>query len=134
MLESFEASTRMPDRNAINYLIPLAPSLFLFLLSHRVNLLSIMVGRHVFASCVAALSAVVSAQIELSAPNFTQIPTIFDRVNTPFTFTDCAAPKEMQACWQAQNFTNEYKDDACSGLQNRIECALTNCWNKVTDA
>ncbi|KAG9655800.1 hypothetical protein KCU64_g6301, partial [Aureobasidium melanogenum] len=90
-----------------------------------------MVARYVLAGCVAALSAVASAQIDLTASNFTQIPTLFDRVNTPFTFTDCAAPKEMQTCWQAQNFTDEYYDNECFGLQNRIECALTNCWNRI---
>ncbi|KAK6000704.1 hypothetical protein QM012_003429 [Aureobasidium pullulans] len=90
-----------------------------------------MTVKHVLAGCVAALSSVVSAQIDLSAPNFTQIPSIFDRVNTPFTFTDCAAPKEMQTCWEAQNYTAEYYDNECYGLQNRIECALTNCWNRV---
>lgn len=90
-----------------------------------------MVARYVLAGCVAALSAVVSAQIEVSAPNFTQIPSLFDRVNTPFTFTNCAAPKDMQTCWQGQNYTDEYLDNECSGLQNRIGCALTNCWNRV---
>lgn len=90
-----------------------------------------MVVKYALAGCVAAFSAVVSAQIEVSQPNFTQIPSLFDRVNTPFTFTDCAAPKEMQTCWQAQNYTDEYLDNSCSGLQNRIDCALTNCWNRV---
>ncbi|KAG9529066.1 hypothetical protein KCU93_g3867, partial [Aureobasidium melanogenum] len=90
-----------------------------------------MVVKYALAGCVAAFSAVVSAQIEVSQPNFTQIPSLFDRVNTPFTFTDCAAPKEMQTCWQAQNYTDEYLDNSCSGLQNRVDCALTNCWNRV---
>ncbi|KAG9658376.1 hypothetical protein KCU64_g4553, partial [Aureobasidium melanogenum] len=94
-----------------------------------------MVVKHVLAGCVAVLSAVVSAQII----DFEVIPSLFDSVNTPFTFTGCAAPKEMQTCWQAQNFTDEYLynftveffDNACFGLQNRIDCALTNCWNRV---
>ncbi|KAH0372556.1 hypothetical protein KCU65_g1028, partial [Aureobasidium melanogenum] len=101
-----------------------------------------MVGKSVLAGCVAALSAVVSAQII----DFQVIPYLFDGVDTPFTFTDCAAPKEMQTCWQAQNLTVEYRHDEyldidylddenldkeCFGLQNRIGCALTNCWNRV---
>jgi len=76
--------------------------------------------------CIAALSAVVYSQDDIQ-----QSPTIFDRVNTPFVFTDCAAPTEMESCWNAQNYTAEYLDSECSGLQNRIDCALTNCWNRV---
>jgi len=76
--------------------------------------------------CIAALSAVVHAQVDPQ-----QAPTIFDRVDLPFTFTDCAAPTEMEICWNAQNYTNEYLDPECSGLQQRIDCALTNCWNRV---
>lgn len=85
-----------------------------------------MVGKHTIVGCIAALAAVVHAQVDSQ-----QAPTIFDRVDLPFTFTDCAAPAEMETCWNAQNYTNEYLDPECSGLQNRIECALTNCWNRV---
>ncbi|KAI4730480.1 hypothetical protein E4T49_01760 [Aureobasidium sp. EXF-10728] len=86
-----------------------------------------MLAKYSLASSIAALVVVVYAQNDV-----VQIPTIYDRVNTPFTFTDCAAPKEMQTCWEAQNYTAEYLDNECTGLQNRIDCALTNCWNKVS--
>jgi hypothetical protein len=85
-----------------------------------------MVVRYTLVGCVAALAAVVNAQVDSQ-----QAPTIFDRVDLPFTFTDCAAPTEMETCWKAQNYTNEELDPNCSGLQERIECALTNCWNRV---
>lgn len=85
-----------------------------------------MIARHTLVGCIAALAAVVHAQVDSQ-----QAPTIFDRVDLPFTFTDCAAPTEMETCWKAQNYTNEELDPNCSGLQERIECALTNCWNRV---
>jgi hypothetical protein len=85
-----------------------------------------MIARNIIVGCIAALAAVVHGQVDSQ-----QAPTIFDRVDLPFTFTDCAAPTEMETCWNAQNYTNEYLDPECSGLQNRIECALTNCWNRV---
>lgn len=85
-----------------------------------------MIARFPLVGCMAAMSAVVYAQVDSQ-----QAPTIFDRVDLPFTFTDCAAPTEMEQCWNAQNYTNEYLDPECSGLQQRIDCALTNCWNRV---
>jgi hypothetical protein len=85
-----------------------------------------MVGKHTIVGCIAALATVVYAQAGID-----EAPSIFDRVDLPFTFTDCAAPTEMETCWNAQNYTNEYLDPHCSGLQERIECALTNCWNRV---
>ncbi|THW30733.1 hypothetical protein D6D25_05861 [Aureobasidium pullulans] len=87
-----------------------------------------MVGRYTLAGCcIAALSAMTYAQDDVQFP-----PTVWDRMDLPFTFTDCAAPTEMETCWKAQNFTVEDDLDVQSlGLQNRIDCALTNCWNRV---
>ncbi|KAI5247049.1 hypothetical protein E4T42_06143 [Aureobasidium subglaciale] len=70
-----------------------------------------MIAGYTLVGCLAALSAVAHAQDEVP-----QEYSIFDLVNTPFTFTDCAAPSEMQTCWESQNFTNEYLDptyDTC---------------------
>ena len=87
-----------------------------------------MIGKHSFVGCcIAALSAKTYAQDDVQVPS-----TIWDRLDSPFTFTDCAAPTEMEKCWKAQNYTAE--DDylvQSLGLQNRVECALTNCWNRV---
>ncbi|KAH0287927.1 hypothetical protein M436DRAFT_81474 [Aureobasidium namibiae CBS 147.97] len=87
-----------------------------------------MIGKHAFVGCcIAALSAKTYAQDDVQLP-----PTIWDRLDLPFTFTDCAAPTEMETCWKAQNYTA--KDDylvQSLGLQDRMECALTNCWNRV---
>ena len=87
-----------------------------------------MVGRYTLVGCcIAALSAMTYAQDEVQLPS-----TIWDRMDLPFTFTDCAAPTEMETCWKAQNFTVEDELAVQSlGLQNRIDCALTNCWNRV---
>ncbi|KAI5240569.1 hypothetical protein E4T43_06035 [Aureobasidium subglaciale] len=85
-----------------------------------------MIAGYTLVGCFAALSAVAHAQDEVP-----QESSIFDLVNTPFTFTDCAAPSEMQTCWEAQNFTNEYLDPFCLGTEERIKCALTSCWNRV---
>ncbi|KAI4852118.1 hypothetical protein E4T44_01701 [Aureobasidium sp. EXF-8845] len=90
-----------------------------------------MVGKYTFVSCcIAALSAVTYG-IEY-APGYVPPPTtIWDRVDLPFTFTDCAAPTEMETCWNAQNSTAKYINAYCFGMQNKIDCALTNCWNRV---
>ncbi|KAI5211447.1 hypothetical protein AUEXF2481DRAFT_25826 [Aureobasidium subglaciale EXF-2481] len=85
-----------------------------------------MIAGYTLVGCFAALSAVAHAQEEVP-----QEVSIFDLVNTPFTFTDCAAPSEMQTCWESQNFTNEYLDPFCLGTEERIKCALTSCWNRV---
>lgn len=90
-----------------------------------------MVARFLLAGCVTALSAVVSAQDDPHDPWQYQLPSIFTRVDSPFNFADCAAPKEMETCWQAQNLTTDLTDEICSGLFNRINCTLTNCWNRV---
>lgn len=95
-------------------------------LSSTFETFHIMIAKFPLVGCIAAVSAVVNAQVDSQ-----QAPTIFDRVDLPFTFTDCAAPTEMEQCWNAQNYTNEYLDPQCSGLQQRIDCALTNCWNRV---
>lgn len=101
--------------------------LFSFHIRSRVYI-PIMVGRYTLVGCcIAALSAMTYAQDDVQLP-----PTIWDRMDLPFTFTDCAAPTEMETCWKAQNFTVEDDLDIQSlGLQNRIDCALTNCWNRV---
>jgi hypothetical protein len=101
---------------------------FLLFLSSRCESNSNMLARNTLVGCIAALSAVVHAQDDFQKSS----PTIWDRVDFPFTFTDCAAPTEMETCWKAQTFTAEdYYDTECLGLQNRIDCALTNCWNRV---
>lgn len=100
--------------------------LLVFLYRRLPNTIHIMIAIFPLVGCIAALSAMVHAQVDSQ-----QAPTIFDRVDLPFTFTDCAAPTEMEQCWNAQNYTNEYLDPQCSGLQQRIDCALTNCWNRV---
>ncbi|KAG9517895.1 hypothetical protein KCV07_g5936, partial [Aureobasidium melanogenum] len=91
-----------------------------------------MVGKYTFVGCcVAALSAMTYAQDD--AQDYVLPPsTIWDRMDLPFTFTDCAAPTEMETCWKAQNYTAEDNFLVQSlGLQNRIDCALTNCWNRI---
>ncbi|KAI5195603.1 hypothetical protein E4T39_08146 [Aureobasidium subglaciale] len=87
-----------------------------------------MVGRYTLVGCcIAALSAMTYAQDYVQPPS-----TIWDRLDLPFIFTDCAAPTEMETCWKAQNYTAEDNLLVQSlRLQNRIDCALTNCWNRV---
>jgi hypothetical protein len=91
----------------------------------------IMVGKRTFAACcIAALSAVTYGQDD-GEDDFLQLPTtIWDRINT-FTFTNCAAPTEMETCWKAENSTAVSVDEQCAVLQNRMDCALKNCWNRV---
>jgi hypothetical protein len=90
-----------------------------------------MVGKRTFAACcIAALSAVTYGQDD-GEDDFLQLPTtIWDRINT-FTFTNCAAPTEMETCWKAENSTAVSVDEQCAVLQNRMDCALKNCWNRV---
>lgn len=90
-----------------------------------------MVDKFIFvACCVAAFSAVTYAQDDPKYPS-----SIWNRLDTPFNFTNCAAPTEMETCWKAQDHTTEDDGDvgdiSCLGMQSRIECALTNCWNRV---
>jgi hypothetical protein len=98
-----------------------------------------MVGKYTFVGCcIAALSAVTYGQddsfdesIDGSFDDITPLPTtIWDRIDT-FTFTNCAAPTEMETCWKAENSTAVYVDEQCVVLQNRMDCALKNCWNRV---
>ena len=91
-----------------------------------------MVGKLSFVGCcIAALSAMTYAQDD--AQDYVQPPsTIWDRLDLPFTFTDCAAPTEMETCWKAQNYTAESDLSVqILGIQNRIDCVLTHCWNRV---
>ncbi|THZ14009.1 hypothetical protein D6C91_07550 [Aureobasidium pullulans] len=87
----------------------------------------IMICKNTILGGLAVLSAVARAQQD----DYPFASSIFDRVNPPFTFTGCAAPSEMQTCWESQNYDNEYLNPLCTGLQNRVQCALTNCWNRV---
>jgi hypothetical protein len=91
-----------------------------------------MVGKYTFVGCcIAALSAVTYGQDD-GEDDFLQLPkTIWDRIDIPFTFTDCAAPTEMETCWKAENSSSIYVEEQCVALQNRMDCALTNCWNRV---
>lgn len=87
-----------------------------------------MICKETILGVLAVLSAVARAQQD----DYPYASSIFDRVNPPFTFTECAAPSEMQTCWESQNYDNEYLNPLCTGLQNRVQCALTNCWNRVS--
>lgn len=118
-------ANRLPNRNAITLYREHSPHDFLLPSISKTS--HIMIAKFALVGGIAALLTVAHAQDD----NVQQAPTIFDRVDLPFTFTDCAAPTEMEQCWKAQNYTNEYLDPWCSGLQNRIDCALTNCWNRV---
>jgi hypothetical protein len=91
-----------------------------------------MVGRYTFVGCcIAALSAVAYGQND-DIDDISELPkTIWGRADTPFTFTDCAAPTEMETCWNAENPDAYDIDEECVALQNRMDCALTNCWNRV---
>jgi hypothetical protein len=99
----------------------------------------IMVGKHIFVGCIAALSAVTYGQDDGeddstfdSVDDWTPAPlSIWGRVDAPFNFTTCAAPTEMETCWKAED-PNAYSDKAeCLALRSRIDCALTYCWNRV---
>jgi hypothetical protein len=87
-----------------------------------------MVGRFAFVGyCIAALSAVAYGQDD----DISELHTLWGRPDTPFTFTDCAAPTEMETCWNAEDPDVYDFDEECVALQNRMGCVLTNCWNRV---
>lgn len=90
-----------------------------------------MLVGYAFAGCLAALSAIASAQDSGNSSDTDDY--ILDHVDTPWTFTDCAAPSEMESCWTAQNVTEDVFEDEqnCPHIEKRIQCALTNCWNRV---
>ncbi|KAI4849887.1 hypothetical protein E4T44_03072 [Aureobasidium sp. EXF-8845] len=99
-----------------------------------------MVGKHIFVGCIAALSAVTYGQDDGeddstfdSVDDWTPSPpSMWGRLDTPFNFTTCAAPTEMETCWNAQNPDDAWENAGiCDALRDRMKCALTNCWNRV---
>ena len=88
-----------------------------------------MLMKSALAGCFAVLTAVAHAQNDTTSEPETNI---LDSPDTPFTFTDCAAPDEMKTCWNANPIDdNADSDDICVVMEKRAECVLTHCWNRV---